>query len=97
LLTNPFSLTVVASILFGDPTRAANEPWNAGNVTDRNGLFPRVNNGACEPYSAGMRSWCDAGDRYCDAGTNAAIHGGYFAKYTAEAAAWVQSRFAASA
>lgn len=79
--------------MFGDPTRAADQPWNVGNVTTRDGMFPRVDNAGCAPYGPGMRSWCDANDQYCDRGNIRAVHHGYFAKYTDDAAAWVLSRF----
>ncbi|KAL8415341.1 hypothetical protein RB596_006080 [Gaeumannomyces avenae] len=96
-LGDQYANNVIASVMFGDPTRAANQAWNAGNITTRDGLFPRVDNAGCAPYGAGMKSWCDADDRYCDRGSNQATHHVYFEKYTADAAAWVVSRFQATA
>lgn len=96
-LGDKYANNVIASVMFGDPTRAADQSWNAGNITTRDGLFPRVDNAACAPYGAGMKSWCDADDRYCDRGSNQATHHVYFEKYTTDAAAWVLSRFQASA
>ncbi|TLD15111.1 hypothetical protein PspLS_10747 [Pyricularia sp. CBS 133598] len=81
-----YDKNIIAMILFGDPTRAANQSFNLGTITDRDGLFPRLKNDACEPYSPRLRSWCDVADRYCDpsapGGIDATVHGSYFNKYT---------------
>ncbi|TLS26287.1 hypothetical protein PpBr36_04022 [Pyricularia pennisetigena] len=81
-----YDKNIIAMILFGDPTRAANQSFNLGTVTDRDGLFPRLKNDACEPYSPRLRSWCDVADRYCDpsapGGIETSVHGSYFNKYT---------------
>ncbi|KAH8846486.1 hypothetical protein MCOR27_009027 [Pyricularia oryzae] len=85
-LDSIYDKNIIAMILFGDPTRAANQSFNLGTVTDRDGLFPRLKNDACEPYSPRLRSWCDVADRYCDpsapGGIDTTVHGTYFNKYT---------------
>ncbi|KAI6356769.1 hypothetical protein MCOR25_007864 [Pyricularia grisea] len=85
-LDDIYDKNIIAMILFGDPTRAANQTFNYGTVTDRDGLFPRLKNDACEPYSPRLRSWCDVADRYCDpsapGGIDTTVHGTYFNKYT---------------
>ncbi|KAL2758989.1 carbohydrate esterase family 5 protein, partial [Sodiomyces alcalophilus JCM 7366] len=71
---------VLAVILYGDPTHAADAPWNHGNSTT-NGLFPRANITACESYAPKIMSWCDEGDFFCARGDNGAAHGSYFDAY----------------
>ncbi|ROT41145.1 alpha/beta-hydrolase [Sodiomyces alkalinus F11] len=71
---------VLAVILYGDPTHAAEAPWNYGNSTT-NGLFPRDNITACASYAPKIRSWCDEGDFFCALGDDGEIHGSYFDAY----------------
>ncbi|KLU82169.1 hypothetical protein MAPG_01245 [Magnaporthiopsis poae ATCC 64411] len=93
VLDSRYEKNVVAIVLYGDPTRAVGQSWNAGTATNQTGFFPRKNNAACSPYSASMRSWCDTGDRYCAMGNEPSVHGSYFAKYGSETAKWVVERF----
>ncbi|KAL8408622.1 hypothetical protein RB594_007171 [Gaeumannomyces avenae] len=85
--------SVVAIVLYGDPTRAVGQSWNAGTATNESSFFPRKNNEACSPYSANMRSWCDTGDRYCATGNQSEVHGSYFNKYEGETTKWVVDKF----
>ncbi|TLD13412.1 uncharacterized protein PgNI_05090 [Pyricularia grisea] len=84
-----YNKNVIATLMFGDPTRAKNQGWNVGTVTDRDGYFPRHKNTACSPYSQSMRSWCDQKDRWCDkhapGGTDRSVHSTYQIKYRNEA------------
>ncbi|WQF77343.1 Putative cutinase/acetylxylan esterase, alpha/Beta hydrolase [Colletotrichum destructivum] len=87
--------SVIAVILFGDPTHNASAPWNRGTST-RNGLFPRENVTACEAYASKIESYCDTGDIYCDVGNNTSVHGSYFANYTDDAVEFITAQFNAS-
>ncbi|EGY22036.1 hypothetical protein VD0002_g7686 [Verticillium dahliae] len=87
--------SVIAVILYGDPTHMANATWNKGNST-RDGLFGRDDTAACEPYAPKIASWCDTGDVYCDRGNNTEIHGGYFAIYDDDALDFVVDRWNAT-
>ncbi|KAK2859916.1 hypothetical protein FQN49_004584 [Arthroderma sp. PD_2] len=82
---------VVAAISMGDPTHVVGVPYNVG-TSDHAGWFPRRNNEECAGYDSIRRSYCDNGDVYCDAGTDGDVHGSYFAKYGADAAAFVISK-----
>lgn len=91
---------VIASLQFGDPSRRANQTWNVGTVTDRNGYFPRQRNKPCGPYSEAMRSWCDEKDRWCDkkspTGTDREVHKKYQIKYKDAAADFVKKQWESS-
>ncbi|KAF9873741.1 cutinase [Colletotrichum karsti] len=87
--------SVIAVILFGDPTHIKNATWNRGTST-RDGLFPRDNAAACQQYASKIESWCDTGDIYCDVGNDTTVHGSYFVKYTNDAVDFVVSQFKAS-
>ncbi|KAK1983627.1 cutinase [Colletotrichum cereale] len=87
--------SVVAVVLFGDPTHDASAPWNKGTST-RDGLFHRENVTACESYGPKIESYCDAGDIYCDVGNNTSVHGSYFFNYTNEAVEFVVAQFNAT-
>lgn len=88
-----YEKNIVAIVLYGDPTRAVGQSWNAGTATNQSSFFPRKNNEACSPYSANMRSWCDTGDRYCATGNLSEVHGSYFSKYEGETTKWVVDKF----
>lgn len=96
-LSAGYNANIIATILFGDPTRAGNQTFNVGTITTRDGLFPRLKSDACEPYSPRMRSWCDVADRYCDpnapGGVDAAVHGTYFNNYTQTAKDFVVAQW----
>ncbi|KAF4811263.1 Acetylxylan esterase 2 [Colletotrichum siamense] len=87
--------SVIAVVLFGDPTHTANSTWNRGTST-RDGIFPRDNTTACQQYASKIASWCDTGDVYCDIGNNTKVHGSYFANYTDDAVEFVVAQFNAS-
>ncbi|KAK2038484.1 cutinase [Colletotrichum somersetense] len=87
--------SVIAVILFGDPTHDASASWNKGTST-HDGLFPRVNVTACESYAPKIESYCDTGDIYCDVGNDTTVHGSYFVKYTKDAVAFIVSQFDAT-
>ncbi|TDZ37459.1 Acetylxylan esterase 2 [Colletotrichum spinosum] len=90
--------SVIAAVLFGDPTHAANSSWDRG-TSRRAGLFPRTNFTACQAYTPKIASWCDLGDRYCDASgnqTNNVTHGSYFGNYTEDAVDFIVAQFNAS-
>jgi hypothetical protein len=61
-----------------------------------NQIFPRADNLACAPFGRKIRSYCDANDKYCDAGNSSSVHAGYFAKYDTEAVNFIVSQFNAA-
>ncbi|KAF6806963.1 Acetylxylan esterase 1 [Colletotrichum sojae] len=88
--------SVVAVVLFGDPTHNTTETWNKGTATV-DGLFPRKNTTACDAYAPKIGSWCDENDWACSGGSaSATVHGSYFANYTDDAVEFVVERFEAS-
>ncbi|GKT48266.1 acetylxylan esterase 2 [Colletotrichum spaethianum] len=87
--------SVIAVILFGDPTHNATASWNRGTST-HNGLFPRENITACKAYASKIESFCDTGDIYCDDGNNTGVHGSYFVNYTDDAVEFIVAQFNAS-
>lgn len=70
---------VIAVILFGDPTHRANASYNEG-TSRHDGIFERPNITACEDYPF-LKSYCDTGDIYCDAGDDRPVHGEYVQRY----------------
>jgi hypothetical protein len=66
------SLTVIAVVLYGDPSHVVGQPWDLG-TSNHTGIFPRQDNLACAPYGRKIKSWCDTGDIYCDAGNTSGI------------------------
>ncbi|EFQ35915.1 cutinase [Colletotrichum graminicola] len=87
--------SVIAAILFGDPTHNTSASWNKGTST-HDGLFPRENVTACKGYAPKIESYCDTGDIYCDLGNDTTVHGSYFKKYTNEAVEFIVARFNAT-
>jgi len=84
--------SVIAAILFGDPTHDTSASWNRGTST-RDGLSPRENVTACESYAPKIESYCDTGDIYCDLGNDTTVHGSYFSKYTINAVEFIVAKF----
>ncbi|KAG5768604.1 hypothetical protein H9Q72_003916 [Fusarium xylarioides] len=84
---------IAAVLFFGDPRHAANQAYNTGTGSARNGINPR--NGAqltaLNRYSNKIRSWCLAGDNVCAQGTDPSAHTSYFTVFSQEAGAWVKT------
>jgi hypothetical protein len=47
----------------------------------------------CKQYSDRMASWCDKGDKFCDAGQVDAIHGLYLSRYNTTMVQYVVERW----
>ncbi|KAI1844223.1 hypothetical protein JX266_009514 [Neoarthrinium moseri] len=56
---------VVAVVLFGDTTHRKDASYNRGNSTG-SGIYWRADISACEGLGNRIRSYCDAGDPFCD-------------------------------
>ncbi|KAJ5500570.1 hypothetical protein N7453_009621 [Penicillium expansum] len=84
--------SVIAVVLFGDPTHIANTTYDRGTSV-HNGVSPRTNNTVCREYSDRMASWCDKGDEFCDAGNVDAVHGLYIQKYNSTMIQYVVQRW----
>jgi hypothetical protein len=85
-----------AVITFGNTRHTANQPYNYGNGSDLDGVFPRsgAQISGIADYTNITRDWCLSTDPICAA--NQAIsyvstHLGYYNLYAQEAAAWVRS------
>lgn len=96
LASNLLTLLVVSVVLFGDTTHVANAPYNHGTWNNTgNGIFYRDTIQACEALGPRIRSYCDAGDPFCDVGTflSATAHLEYAQQYGEEVANFVVRRY----
>jgi hypothetical protein len=60
--------------------------------TDKTQLFPRQSTSCCAPLFPRIRSYCGAGDAFCDSGmgpNNITIHEGYVPEYGPQAVKFV--------
>lgn len=84
-------------MLFGDPSHTVNSPYAFGNSTGGSGIFHRGNISACEALGSRLRSYCDAGDPYCDEGGAAPVslttHVSYVIAHGVEVAKVVVDQF----
>lgn len=71
---------VTAVIQMGDPRHMAGLPFDVG-TSRRNGLFPRAADQQLTRFGRRVRSYCDAGDPFCDSGKVFPIHLTYLAHY----------------
>ncbi|KAL6808864.1 carbohydrate esterase family 5 protein [Trichoderma sp. SZMC 28013] len=90
--------SVVAIAIFGDPTHVANLTYDRGTSV-KDGLFNRSSASVdqCKKYASRIISYCDKGDIYCDAGTNATVHHLYIDRYGDEIVDFVVSQYEKSA
>ncbi|KAI8666054.1 hypothetical protein NCS57_00828900 [Fusarium keratoplasticum] len=87
--------SVVAIIIFGDPSHVANASYNQG-TGEKNGVFARTNITLCEDQytqTGIIRSYCDTGDTYCDRGSDEDVHGEYVSKYGDEVVEYVVDQY----
>ncbi|KAL7963774.1 carbohydrate esterase family 5 protein [Trichoderma compactum] len=86
--------SVVAIAIFGDPTHVANLTYDRGTSV-KDGLFDRsaASVDQCKKYASRIISYCDKGDIYCDAGTNATVHHLYIDRYGDEIVDFVVSQY----
>ncbi|KAF9769630.1 hypothetical protein IL306_012931 [Fusarium sp. DS 682] len=85
--------SVVAAIMFGDPSHVANLTYDKG-TSIKDGIFASNDTKLCEDnYSDSIRSYCDTGDTYCDVGNNTEVHGSYFEKYGKDVVDFVVERY----
>ncbi|KAJ4322375.1 hypothetical protein N0V84_004846 [Fusarium piperis] len=87
--------SVVAIVIFGDPSHVANASYNQG-TGEKDGVFPRTNITLCdEQYTRTgiIRSYCDTGDTYCDRGQDEDVHGEYVSKYGDEVVEFVVDQY----
>ncbi|RSL93371.1 hypothetical protein CDV31_014753 [Fusarium ambrosium] len=87
--------SVVAIIIFGDPSHVANASYNQG-TGEKNGVFSRTNITLCEEQytkTGIIRSYCDTGDTYCDRGDDEDVHGEYVSKYGEEVVEYVVDQY----
>ncbi|KAG8170150.1 hypothetical protein KVR01_000895 [Diaporthe batatas] len=85
---------MVAAILFGDPTHREDAPYNYGNGTG-SGVFWRHDISPCEALGSRIRSYCDAGDPYCDVNYDPDIytHLKYIERYGIDVAQFVVGQY----
>lgn len=85
----------MAIVLFGDPTHRNESSFKHSNGTG-NGIFFRSDISACEALGNRIRSYCEAGDPYCDAGgapPSAVPHLTYISNYGDEIARYVVDQY----
>ncbi|KAK6368242.1 hypothetical protein LTS17_009983 [Exophiala oligosperma] len=85
-----------AVLTFGNTRHTANQPYNYGNGSGIDGLFPRSGDmlTALDKYTAVTRDWCLQTDPICAANQTDSLvstHLGYYNMYSDEAAAWIKS------
>ncbi|KAM0555765.1 hypothetical protein ACHAPJ_006160 [Fusarium lateritium] len=89
--------SVVAIIVFGDPSHVANASYNLGS-SKKDGVFERDDIKLCEDsYNDIIRSYCDKGDVYCDQGDDSEVHGEYVSKYGDDVADFVVKQYESAA
>lgn len=75
----------------GDPSHVPGLPQDVGTST-KAGVFPRVNNAACNSTIAVTKSFCDANDRFCDSGDSIQVHLSYVNTTGTQAAQFISSK-----
>lgn len=85
-----------AIIAFGDTRHTANQPYNYGNGSALDGLFPKIGAqlSGIAAYTNITRDWCLSTDPICAANqavSYVSTHLGYYNVYAQEAAAWIKS------
>lgn len=85
---------MVSVVLFGDPTHRDDAPYNYGNSTG-SGDFWRHDISPCEALGSRIRSYCDAGDPFCDVNYEPDIytHLKYIERYGVEVAQFVVGQY----
>lgn len=93
-LTFTLLYLVVAVVLFGDTTHRSESTYNRGDSTG-SGIFWRADTDVCESYGDRVRSYCTAGDPFCDVGPNlnATAHLTYVTDYGAEVVDYVVRQY----
>lgn len=83
-----------SAVAFGDPSHIAGLSYDRGNGT-KNGVFPRLDPGACDPFATIIRNYCNDGDPFCDSGDDLDAHvdGAYVRAHGDDAVTWVVSNF----
>jgi hypothetical protein len=83
--------------MFGDPTFTNNSTYNHGTYNNTgNGIFYREDTDKCQEWlGSRVRSYCDAGDPFCDVGpyVDVSIHTEYLGNYAEEVVDFVVSQF----
>lgn len=87
---------MISVVLFGDPTQRNDTSYNHGTWTNTgNGVFYRADASACNALGSRIRTYCDAGDPFCDLGPhfNATAHTKYIENYGEEVAQFVVGQY----
>ncbi|KAF4968609.1 hypothetical protein FSARC_4033 [Fusarium sarcochroum] len=85
---------VISVVLFGDTTHRDDAPYNYGNSTG-SGIFWRSDISGCKGLGSRIRSYCTAGDPFCDVGkyVNLNAHIKYIEDYGDEVAEYVVDQY----
>lgn len=67
-LDSSYSDSILATILYGEETRVANQSYNEGTCTKSAPRTPRMNPSACAPFAPNIQSYCDTQDPQCCSG-----------------------------
>ena len=86
---------IAAVVTFGNFHHNANQPWNAGSCTNKDGLYPRTAAmlQALGAWKDRYRDYCDNGDNVCCKGTSGPdAHGKYFGAGAVTAGSFVATK-----
>ncbi|CAM1510935.1 Fc.00g084480.m01.CDS01 [Cosmosporella sp. VM-42] len=95
-LSEEVTKNVVSVVLFGDPTSRNDTSYTYGTWNNTgNGIFYRSDTSACEAYGDRIRSYCGAGDPFCDVGDfiDPVVHLKYIQNYGEEIAKYVVQQY----
>jgi len=91
-IASEYTTTLSSVVNWGDPSFVLGQSYDEGNST-MNGIYPRQNLTACDPYASRIHSYCDAGDPFCASGNDVNVHVTYQDVYTQASIDWVVSEF----
>lgn len=95
-IPSTYAKNIIATIIYGDETRVAGQPYNYGTCTTGNGTLVRQNPAGCGIFAENIRSWADENDpQSCVGGPapNQDIHYVYPSEYDGDATTFVQERY----
>ncbi|GAM88195.1 hypothetical protein ANO11243_062260 [Dothideomycetidae sp. 11243] len=89
--------TIIATVVYGDETRVAGQPYDLGTCTGNGIGAARRNPAQCGAYIPGIQSYCDTNDPDCCDGpaSDIDVHFVYPAEYDLTATNFVVNRFKA--
>ncbi|KAJ6514634.1 cutinase, partial [Mycena vulgaris] len=90
LISTAAQKKMAAAIFMGDPHHIPGLSCNVGTF-QASGTAPRPAGFQC-PFTANIKSYCDAADSFCCTGSDAATHQGYAVEYGSVALTFVKAK-----